>query len=177
MATVDIHEANADFSRLLARVADGEEIIIAEAGRCVARLVACEGHRESERVLGRDAGLFTVPDDFDAPLPDDASRQKPRGFPMTTMNVSLPPDLASFVEEQIASGRYESCSEYVGELVRQDQGRRRLRELVLDGAASAPTSPADNTTFNGLRDRVRERGVVSPSKEGAATELVDRSRL
>jgi len=74
---------------------------------------------------------------------------------MTTMNISLSDALKSFVEEQIASGGYSTYSEYVRELIRKDKGRRRLRELLLEGAASVPTSPADSTYFEGLRDRVR----------------------
>ena len=50
-------------------MAAGEEIVIAKGGRPVARLVPIR--RERPRVLGSDRGLFQVPDDFDAPLPDD----------------------------------------------------------------------------------------------------------
>jgi prevent-host-death family protein len=71
MAKVNIHEAKTHLSRLLARVAEGEEIIIAKAGRPIARLLAYDEPSCAKRVLGRDAGLFEVPDDFDAPLPAD----------------------------------------------------------------------------------------------------------
>ena len=70
MTTVNIHEAKTHLSRLLARVVEGEEIVIAKAGRPVARLVAVAS-RPQERVLGQDRGLFEVPDDFDEPLPED----------------------------------------------------------------------------------------------------------
>ena len=66
---VNTHEAKTHLSRLLARVAMGEEIVIAKAGRPVARLVPVESR--PRRVLGQDEGLFEVPDDFDAPLPQD----------------------------------------------------------------------------------------------------------
>ena len=65
---VNTHEAKTHLSRLLDRVAAGEEVIIAKAGRPVARLVPLE---KPTRVLGQDAGLFEVPDDFDAPLPPE----------------------------------------------------------------------------------------------------------
>ncbi len=65
--TVGVHEAKTHLSRLLARVAEGEEIEITNRGEIVARLVA--GRRAPE--IGWDAGRFAVPDDFDAPLPDD----------------------------------------------------------------------------------------------------------
>jgi prevent-host-death family protein len=69
MAQVSIHEAKTHLSRLLRQVTAGEEIVIAKAGRPIARLVPVEPQRR--RVLGRDAGLFEVPEDFDAPLPEE----------------------------------------------------------------------------------------------------------
>lgn len=67
MSTVGVHEAKTHLSRLLRRVAAGEEIVIARAGKPVARLVPVGKQRHI--LLGRDEGLFVVPDDFDAPLP------------------------------------------------------------------------------------------------------------
>jgi len=67
---VNIHEAKTHFSRLLERVAMGEEVIIAKAGTPVAKLVAVEG-RSQRRVLGSAKGQFTVPDDFNDPLPKE----------------------------------------------------------------------------------------------------------
>ena len=72
MQTVNIHAAKTHLSRLLDAVAEGEEILIARAGRPVARLVPLEGASVPQRrQLGRLAGRFSVPDDFDAPLPED----------------------------------------------------------------------------------------------------------
>ena len=71
------------------------------------------------------------------------------------MNISLPGRLKAFVEEQVASRGYATTSEYVRELVRKDQERERLRGLLLDGAASEPTSPVDEEYFDHLRDRIR----------------------
>ena len=65
---MNIHQAKTHLSRLLERVALGEEIIISKAGRPVARLVPLKAVR-SQRKVGSAAGLFRVPDDFDAPLP------------------------------------------------------------------------------------------------------------
>lgn len=76
---------------------------------------------------------------------------------MTTMNISLPDALKSFVDEQVASRGYGTSSEYVRELIRKDRDRQHLRGLLLDGATSAPASPADEGYFEGLRDRVRHR--------------------
>ena len=71
------------------------------------------------------------------------------------MNVSLPDELRTFVDEQVDEGRYGSTSEYVRALIRRDQDRHRLRSLLLDGAASAPGASADDSYFAGLRHRIR----------------------
>ncbi len=67
---VNIHEAKTHLSRLLQRVAAGEEITIARAGTPVARLVAIEAKNKT-RPLGMDRGRIWIADDFDAPLPED----------------------------------------------------------------------------------------------------------
>ncbi len=66
---VNVHDAKTHFSRLLERVAAGDEVTIAKAGKPVARLVAIGP--VGRRILGADAGRFVVPDDFNEPLPDD----------------------------------------------------------------------------------------------------------
>jgi prevent-host-death family protein len=66
---VNIHEAKTHFSRLLERVAMGEEVIIAKAGTPVAKLVAVN-KTPKKRVFGSAKGDFTVPDDFNDPDPD-----------------------------------------------------------------------------------------------------------
>ena len=61
---------------------------------------------------------------------------------MQTMNISLPEALKEFVDDQIASGRYSSVSEYVRELIRGDERRKaeeRLEALLLEGLASEAT--------------------------------------
>lgn len=68
MKAVNTHEAKTQFSRLLRRVAGGEEITIANRGVPVARLVPVDG-KSAHRKLGIFRGKFIVPDDFDAPLP------------------------------------------------------------------------------------------------------------
>lgn len=65
---MNIHEAKTHLSRLLRRVAQGEEVVIARAGRPIARLIAYE-RRRGQRRLGTEKGRITVADDFDAPLP------------------------------------------------------------------------------------------------------------
>lgn len=75
---------------------------------------------------------------------------------MSTMNISLPETLKSFVEEQVVQRGYGTGSEYVRELIRKDQDRLQLRGLLLAGAATAPAAPADGAYFEALRGRVRK---------------------
>lgn len=75
--------------------------------------------------------------------------------PMSTMNISLPESLKEFVDEQVAARGYSTSSEYVRELIRKDQESLRLRTLLLEGAASPPSDPADAAYFDSLRARAR----------------------
>jgi antitoxin ParD1/3/4 len=76
------------------------------------------------------------------------------------MNISLPEALKSFVDEQVASRGYGTSSEYVRELIRRDQDRQHLRDLLLEGAASAPAAPANGAFFDRLRKRVSRRDTA-----------------
>lgn len=67
---INIHAAKTQFSRLVDAAAGGEEIIIARAGKPVARLMPLAASKGG-RVLGVLAGRLRVPADFDAPLSDD----------------------------------------------------------------------------------------------------------
>ena len=60
---------------------------------------------------------------------------------MSTMNISLPDALKSFVDEQVSERGYGTSSEYVRELIRKDQDRLQLRGLLLAGVATAPAAP------------------------------------
>ena len=75
---------------------------------------------------------------------------------MSTMNISLPQALKSFVDDQVDQRDFGTSSEYLRELIRRDQDRVRLRGLLLAGAASKPSTPAGTAYFAGLRRRVRE---------------------
>jgi prevent-host-death family protein len=65
---VNIHEAKTNLSKLLVRVASGEEVVIAKAGIPVAKLVPVKA--PVKRVFGSAKGDFTVPDDFNDPDSD-----------------------------------------------------------------------------------------------------------
>ncbi len=74
---------------------------------------------------------------------------------MGTMNISLPDGLKAFVDEQVAERGYGSVSEYVRDLIRKEQERSRLRNLLLEGATTAPAGVADAAYFEGLRKQIR----------------------
>lgn len=65
MQTVNIHEAKTQFSRFVEQAEAGEEIVIARAGKPVARLVALENSALKPRKLGLGKKQFTFPENFD----------------------------------------------------------------------------------------------------------------
>ena len=73
------------------------------------------------------------------------------------MNISLPDSLKSFVDEQVTQRGYGTSSEYMRELIRKDQERQHLCDLLQAGAASVPAEPVDAAYFDDLRDGVRRR--------------------
>lgn len=77
---------------------------------------------------------------------------------MATMNISLPDDLKSFIDAQVA-GRYSTSSEYIRELVRREQDKQKLRDLLLEGANSPQEGPADEAFFQRLHDRITQRAA------------------
>ena len=73
---------------------------------------------------------------------------------MQSMNISLPEPLKDFVDGQIASGRYSSASEYVRELIREDEKRKveeRLEALLLEGL-SGDESKLTRKDFADIRE-------------------------
>ncbi len=77
---------------------------------------------------------------------------------MSTMNISLPETLRSFVDSQVSDGDYGSSSEYMRELLRKEQDRVRLRRLLWDGAASPLNEePLSKEYFEKFRKRIRDR--------------------
>ncbi len=79
---------------------------------------------------------------------------------MTTMNISLPDSLKSYVDAQVAARGYGSASEYLRDLIRRERDRQHLRELLLEGAASGPGVLADAAFFDSLRDEIRDAGAA-----------------
>lgn len=69
---INIHEAKTQMSKLVERAQGGEEIIIAKAGKPVARIVPLE---KVKRKLGLLDGKIKIPDDFNDALPDEILAQ------------------------------------------------------------------------------------------------------
>jgi prevent-host-death family protein len=67
---VKIHQAKTHLSRLLVRVAAGEEVVISRAGKPIAQLVPFT-RPERDRRAGQDRGRLQIAEDFDAPLPEE----------------------------------------------------------------------------------------------------------
>jgi prevent-host-death family protein len=70
MTVFNIHEAKTHFSKLLERVLNGEEVVIAKAGKPVARIVPYAVDDHSPRVPGIDKAKLIIKPEFDAPLPE-----------------------------------------------------------------------------------------------------------
>jgi prevent-host-death family protein len=70
MATVTIHEAKTNLSKLIARAEAGEEIVIARGKEPVVKLTPLAA-RKGKRVPGRLKGLVNIPDSFFDPLPEE----------------------------------------------------------------------------------------------------------
>jgi len=66
---INIHEAKTHLSELLQRVMNGEEIIIAKAGKPIARLTRFNANPQP-RIPGNDASVVSIAKDFNAPLPE-----------------------------------------------------------------------------------------------------------
>lgn len=69
MTVYNIHESKTHFSRLIEKVLNGEEVIIAKAGKPVARISPIIDDT-SPRAFGLDKGKVKIAPDFDAPLPE-----------------------------------------------------------------------------------------------------------
>jgi len=75
MSTISLQELAHDPAALLDRVEAGEHIVVVRGGRPVAELRPVAPLQAEARPFGLAAGTFTVPDDFDTPLPSDILRE------------------------------------------------------------------------------------------------------
>jgi prevent-host-death family protein len=76
ISQLEIAEAKARLDELLARTRAGEEIVLADQGVPVVRLVPVESvSQDEERGFGMYKGKIWMSDDFDAPLPEEELRE------------------------------------------------------------------------------------------------------
>jgi len=71
MTVVSMHQAKSTLSQLVKRAATGETILLGAYGKAEAKLVPAGEHELPGKRIGVLAGKLVVPDDFDAPLPED----------------------------------------------------------------------------------------------------------
>jgi len=79
---------------------------------------------------------------------------------MTTMNISLPETLKDFVDTQVRERGYSTSSEYVRDLIRNDQvkqGEQRLAALILEGLESGPPIPVNESYWASKREALKQR--------------------
>jgi antitoxin ParD1/3/4 len=84
---------------------------------------------------------------------------------MTTMNISLPDSMRAYIEQKVAQGGYSTASEYIRQLVRDDQTRatqQRLEALLMEGIESGPSREMTAEDWEELRRRVWQRHAESP---------------
>jgi antitoxin ParD1/3/4 len=75
---------------------------------------------------------------------------------MTTMNISLPDSLKQFVDQRVGEA-YGSSSEYIRDLIRQDQVRQAEQQLVSllrEGLESGPSTPANQAFWDDLQRQI-----------------------
>jgi antitoxin ParD1/3/4 len=85
---------------------------------------------------------------------------------MQSMNISLPDPLKEFVDGQISTGRYSSVSEYMRELIREDEKRKaqdQLEALLLDGLRGGMT-PLTADDFKSIRQNAL--AIIEARKAG-----------
>jgi antitoxin ParD1/3/4 len=76
------------------------------------------------------------------------------------MTISLPEDMKAFIEQRIKGGSYSSVSEFIRQLVREEQKRaeqEKLERMLIEGIESGPPIRANDKYWDDLRKRVEAR--------------------
>jgi antitoxin ParD1/3/4 len=87
---------------------------------------------------------------------------------LTSMSISVFASQKSYVEAQAARGGYATPSEYMRELIREDQKRKadeRLEALLLEGVASGEALPLTKKDWEEIRGEVRRRAATRKAKK------------
>ena len=89
---------------------------------------------------------------------------------MQTMNISLPDQLKEFVDEQVGSGRYSSVSEYVRDLIRDDERRKaqeRLESMLMEGIQSGERTEMTREEWSDIRREAVKQLEARKSRKSA----------
>ena len=89
---------------------------------------------------------------------------------MQTMNISLPDQLKEFVDGQVGSGRYSSVSEYVRDLIRDDEKRKaqeRLETLLMEGIQSGGPTEMTRQDWTDIRAEALKQLEARKSRKPA----------
>jgi antitoxin ParD1/3/4 len=89
---------------------------------------------------------------------------------MQTMNISLPDQLKEFVEEQVESGRYSSVSEYVRDLIRDDEKRKaqeKLETMLMQGLQSGDPTEMTRQDWADIRQEALKQLEARKSRKRA----------
>jgi antitoxin ParD1/3/4 len=97
-------------------------------------------------------------------------QQKTKATPMQTMNISLPDQLKEFVDEQVGSGRYSSVSEYVRDLIRDDERRKaqeKLETMLMEGLQSGEPTEMTREDWADIRREAVKQLETRKSRKSA----------
>ena len=89
---------------------------------------------------------------------------------MQTMNISLPDQLNEFVDGQVGTGRYSSVSEYVRDLIRDDERRKaqeRLEALLMEGIQSSESTEMTRLDWSDIRAEALKQFEARRSRKSA----------
>lgn len=97
--------------------------------------------------------------------------------PMQTMNISLPDQLKAFVDHQVGSGRYSSVSEYIRNLIRDDERRaaqEKLEVLLVEGIQSGDRTEMTRLDWDDIRKQAI--GQLESRRSSRNSSAQNRSR-
>jgi antitoxin ParD1/3/4 len=80
----------------------------------------------------------------------------PEVINMATMNVSLPDPMKEWVEDQVGGGLYSNASDYVRDLIRQDQDTQNKRELLVTALKKGEASGISKRTLDDIWNEVKD---------------------
>ena len=89
---------------------------------------------------------------------------------MQTMNISLPEQLKEFVDDQVGSGRFSSVSEYVRDLIRDDEKRKaqeKLEALLMEGIQSSGPTAMTRQDWDDIRREALQQFQARKSRKKA----------